>query len=86
MRGPACCPSLFTGHLATGTTGRRLVDSGRALFQRWNVHPRFTDNLALVDRVDPRRIVPAFGNREWIAGWQKSVAPREVLSSTPINL
>src|SRR6202035_292294 len=28
---------VFTGHLAAGTTGRKLVDGGRAMFRRWNV-------------------------------------------------
>ena len=77
---------LFTGHLPAGTTGRRLVDSARALFSRWNVHPRMSDNLALIERVDPRRIVPAFGRPEWIAHWQKHVTSREIVSSTPIEL
>jgi Cft2 family RNA processing exonuclease len=77
---------LFTGHLPAGTTGRRLVEEGRALFQRWNVHPRISDNLALIERVNPKRIVPAFGRREWIALWQKHVTEREIVSSTPIEL
>src|SRR5262249_25092727 len=53
---------LFTGHIAAGTSGRRLVDSGRARFERWNVHPRLTDDLALVAQVDPKRVIPAFGD------------------------
>src|SRR5262249_48141097 len=61
---------LFTGHVASGTTGRRLVESGRALFQRWNVHPRASDNLALIDSVRPQRIVPAFGESKHAAFWQ----------------
>jgi Cft2 family RNA processing exonuclease len=80
---------LFTGHVAAGTTGRRLVDSGRALFQRWNVHPRVSDNLALFDRVKPRRIIPAFGDGKHAAFWQAQMAKRqgcEVLTGTPIAL
>ena len=37
---------VFTGHLPAGSTGRKLVDSGRARFQRWNVHPTFGQNSA----------------------------------------
>jgi Cft2 family RNA processing exonuclease len=80
---------LFTGHVASGTTGRRLVESGRALFQRWNVHPRASDNLALIDSVKPRRIIPAFGDTQYAAFWQGRLAQRqgcEVLTSTPIAL
>jgi Cft2 family RNA processing exonuclease len=77
---------LFTGHLPAGTTGWRLVDSRRALFQRWNVHPRMADNLALIERVDPRRIVPAFGRPEWIAHWRKHVTARQIVSSTPTDV
>jgi Cft2 family RNA processing exonuclease len=78
---------LFTGHVASGTTGRRLVESGRALFQRWNVHPRASDNLALIDSVKPQRIVPAFGDGKYAAFWQARMAGRcEVLTDTPIAL
>jgi Cft2 family RNA processing exonuclease len=77
---------LFTGHLAAGTTGRKLVDSGRAMFQRWNVHPRLSDNLQLVAQVNPRRLVPAFGDPKWLPAWRSAVAPRELVSTTPILL
>jgi Cft2 family RNA processing exonuclease len=80
---------LFTGHVASGTTGRRLVESGRALFQRWNVHPRASDNLALIDSVMPQRIVPAFGESKHAAFWQARMAQCrrcEVLTRTPIAL
>jgi Cft2 family RNA processing exonuclease len=77
---------LFTGHIAAGTTGRRIVDSGRALFKRWNVHPRFSDNLRLLESVDPKRVIPAFGESKYLASWQSRVAPREVVASTPLSL
>ena len=72
---------VFTGHLAAGTTGRRLVDAGRALFQRWNVHPTFPDNLALVASVDPKRVIPAFGDPKYLPLWRARVAPRELVAS-----
>ena len=77
---------LFTGYIATGTSGRRLVDSGRARFQRWNVHPRFSDNLRLVDSINPKRVIPAFGDSKFVATWRSHVTPREVIASTPILL
>jgi len=77
---------LFTGHLPAGTTGRRLVESGRALFQRWNVHPRASDNLRLIESVDPQRVIPAFGDGEYLAFWRARLGGRQVLASTPVAL
>jgi Cft2 family RNA processing exonuclease len=77
---------LFTGHLAAGTTGRALVDTGRAKFQRWNVHPRLPDNLRLVEAVGPKRVIPAFGDPRYLPVWRERVAPRELVSATPIVL
>jgi len=77
---------LFTGHIAAKTTGRRLVDSGRGRFARWNVHPRLTDNLALVERVNPSRLIPAFGETKFVSVWRSRVGPRKVIAATPISL
>jgi Cft2 family RNA processing exonuclease len=73
---------VFTGHLAAGTTGRKLVDQGRALFQRWNVHPTFSQNLRLIESVNPRRVMPAFGDARFLPAWRASLAPRELITST----
>ena len=77
---------MFTGHVAAGTSGRRLVDSGRALFQRWNVHPRASDNLALIESVKPQRLIPAFGESKYAAFWRSRMPQRQVLTATPISL
>ena len=77
---------LFTGYVAAGTSGRRLVDSGRALFQRWNVHPRASDNLALIESVKPQRVIPAFGDGKYAAFWRARMPQRQVLTATPIAL
>ena len=79
----------MTALAAAGAELRRLVESGRALFARWNVHPRVSDNLALIDSVRPQRIIPAFGEGKYAAFWQARMAQRqgcEVLTSTPIAL
>ena len=72
---------VFTGHLAAGTTGRRLVDGGRAQFRRWNVHPTFAQNVQLIDSVNPSRVIPAFGEDRFIPIWRARLAPREVIAS-----
>jgi Cft2 family RNA processing exonuclease len=51
---------VFTGHRAEGTASRQLVDTGDARFIRWNVHPRRSDLLAMLDAVQPETILPAF--------------------------
>jgi Cft2 family RNA processing exonuclease len=77
---------VFTGHLAAGTTGRQLVDGGRASFQRWNVHPTFAQNLRLIESVDPRRVMPAFGDARFFPAWRTHLAPREVITSAVTEL
>jgi Cft2 family RNA processing exonuclease len=76
---------VFTGHLAAGTTGRKLVDSGRAIFWRWNVHPTFADNLRLVECVDPKRLIPAFGDPKYLPIWRQRVAPRTLVSAKVVE-
>lgn len=77
---------VFTGHLAAGTTGRKLLDSGRASFQRWNVHPTLTQNLALLERIAPQRALPAFGDGRYLPVWRERLKPREVLASQVTEL
>ena len=77
---------MFTGHLAAGTTGRRIVDGGRAKFQRWNVHPRTWDNLDLVGRVKPRTVLPAFGDAKFYPFWRERLRQCEVATATPLAL
>jgi Cft2 family RNA processing exonuclease len=77
---------VFTGHLPAGTAGRKLVDSGRALFRRWNVHPTFSQNVQLIESVDPRRVVPAFGDSRCYPVWRERLAPREVITSKVTEL
>jgi Cft2 family RNA processing exonuclease len=72
---------VFTGHLADGTAGRKLVDGSRALFQRWNVHPTFSQNLQLIKGVNPRRVLPAFVDARYLATWRARLAPRELITS-----
>jgi Cft2 family RNA processing exonuclease len=77
---------VFTGHLADGTAGRKLVDTRRAQFQRWNVHPTFSQNMQLIKTVNPRRVLPAFGDPRYLAIWRARLAPRELITSKVITL
>jgi Cft2 family RNA processing exonuclease len=85
-RGEGAPAIVFTGHLPAGTTGRQLVDAGRAQFQRWNVHPTLAQNLALIAQVNPRRVIPAFGDPRFYPLWRERAAPREVVTSKAVAL
>ena len=66
---------VFTGYLPDGTPAARLVASGRAQYLRWNVHPRISDNAALVRAVGARTVVPAFCERSHLTGLAAAFAP-----------
>lgn len=51
---------VFTGYTGAGTASERLVRSGRGAKRRWNVHPTFAHNVALVRAVGASRALPAF--------------------------
>lgn len=55
---------IFTGHIASGTASRELINSGKARFMRWNVHPSFPDQKRLVEAVAPDKMLAAFCSEE----------------------
>ncbi|WP_207480717.1 MBL fold metallo-hydrolase [Arenibaculum pallidiluteum] len=75
---PGRPPILFTGHVAEGSPAAELMACGRAEFRRWNVHPRLSDNVALVRAVGARRVIPAFGATVHGPAWAEAFAPAEV--------
>ena len=77
---------VFTGHLPAGSSGRALVDLGRAQFHRWNVHPTLSQNLVLIAGINPRRVVPAFGDARLHPLWRERLAPREVITTEVTEL
>lgn len=77
---------VFTGHVADGSPAAALCASGRAVWRRWNVHPRLSDNVALADRIGARVVVPAFGGRGDEAAWRQAFAPAEVVLDGPVDL
>lgn len=77
---------VFTGHVGRGTPAERLVAEGRAVFRRWNVHPRLSDNAALVRATGARRVVPAFGDARHLEVWRRSFAPAAVLLDRVVAL
>jgi Cft2 family RNA processing exonuclease len=77
---------VLTGHVAPGTAAHALWLSGRAHFQRWNVHPTFAQNVQLIERVAPRQVMPAFGDPRFLSLWRDRLAPRAVVMSKVVEL
>lgn len=76
-------PILLTGHVAPGTRSWQLRQQGRAEWLRWNVHPRFSDNLALVGAVGARAVLPAFGHPRHRADWRQALGDIRMLQPGP---
>ena len=55
---------VFTGHVPDETPAAGLLAEGRALWRRWNVHPRRSDNQALVRSAGASVVLAAF-TRAW---------------------
>ncbi len=77
---------VFTGYVPPETPAQRLMKSGRAQFVRWNVHPRISDVVALVQAVKPRTVIPAFCDRSQLPELVKELAPTRVVMDGPIKL
>lgn len=77
---------VFTGYLPPGTPAERLVNSGRARYLRWNVHPRLSDNAALVRAVGATTVIPAFCEHGHLAALSDAFAPARVTMDTPLDL
>jgi hypothetical protein len=77
---------VFTGYLPPGTPAEHLTRSGRATYRRWNVHPRLSDNAALVQSTRARQVLPAFGERRHLDAWQAAFAPARVVVEGTVRL
>ncbi len=77
---------VFTGYLPPGTPAERLTRSGRATYLRWNVHPRLSDNAALVRSTHARQVLPAFGERRHLDAWRTAFAPARVAIEGTVRL
>ncbi len=67
-------PVLYTGYMPS--RARAQVASGRAHWQRWNVHPRLGDVLSLAKRLQARRVVPLFSCLDPLEAWQQALGNR----------
>jgi hypothetical protein len=69
-----------------GTPAERLVKSGRGKFVRWNVHPRLSDVIALLQSVQPQTVIPAFCDRAQLPLLAEKLAPARVTMERTIQL
>jgi hypothetical protein len=77
---------VFSGYFPPGSPAQRLVDSGRARYIRWNVHPRLSDNAALVRAVKARTVMPAFADARNLDAWRAAFAPARVTLDRQVEL
>lgn len=77
---------VFTGYVTPGTPAERLVKSGRGKFVRWNVHPRLSDVIALLQSVQPQTVIPAFCDRAQLPLLAEKLAPARVTMEQTITL
>jgi Cft2 family RNA processing exonuclease len=76
----------FTGYVPPGTPAERLVSTRRASFLRWNVHPRLSDNVALIRSVGAKTVVAAFCDRKHLPTLAKALAPAAVTMDATVPL
>jgi Cft2 family RNA processing exonuclease len=69
---------VFTGYVNPTTPADHLVKSGRARFMRWNVHPRLSDTVALVQATQAKTVIPAFCDRSQLKALAAAFAPARV--------
>ena len=71
-------PIVFTGYVPPETPAARLVKSGRGKFLRWSVHPRLSDNVALLRAIGAETVMPAFCDRAHLPALASAFAPAKV--------
>lgn len=83
----AAAPAIvFTGYVTPGTPAERLVKNGRGKFVRWNVHPRLSDFIALVQAIKPQTVIPAFCDRAQLPLLAEKLAPARLTMDETIEL
>jgi Cft2 family RNA processing exonuclease len=77
---------VFTGYMTPGTPAERLVQAGRGKFVRWNVHPRLSDVVALVQAIKPQTVIPAFCDRAQLPLLAEKLAPARATMEQTVEL
>jgi Cft2 family RNA processing exonuclease len=77
---------VFTGYVPRGTPAERLTRTTRASVVRWNVHPRLSDNAALVRACNAKVVLPAFADAKHIWTWRSAFVPAQIAFEGPVIL
>jgi Cft2 family RNA processing exonuclease len=77
---------VFTGYRAPDTPADRMIKSGRAQFVRWNVHPRISDVVAMMQHIKAKTVIPAFCDRSQLSALAQTLAPAHVTMDGPVGL
>ena len=76
----------FTGYVPPTTPADRLTRAKRATVVRWNVHPRISDNAALVRSTGAKIVLPAFADAKHHFAWKAAFAPATLAYEGPVVL
>lgn len=63
-----------------------LVNTGDASVVRWNVHPRLSDNAALVRDTGAKVVLPAFADAKHHGAWKAAFARATLAYEGPVVL
>jgi Cft2 family RNA processing exonuclease len=77
---------VLTGHVPGGSMAEALCAEKRAAWLRWPVHPGLTENVALVRRVQARRVLPAFAGAEKVSAFGTAFDPAELCHDPILHL
>jgi Cft2 family RNA processing exonuclease len=77
---------VFTGYVPPRTPAERLTRTTRASVLRWNVHPRLSDNAALVRACGAKVVIPAFADAKYIWTWRSAFAGAQIAFEGPVIL
>jgi Cft2 family RNA processing exonuclease len=77
---------VFTGYVPSATPAERLIKNGRAIYLRWNVHPRLSENIGLVRQTGARVVIPAFCEVSDVAALASALSPARVVGDPAIAL
>ncbi len=77
---------VFTGYIPRGTPAERLVKTRRAKYLCWNVHPRLSENAALVRSVGAKKAIAAFSEPDQHPGLARACAAAALTTDMPIEL
>jgi glyoxylase-like metal-dependent hydrolase (beta-lactamase superfamily II) len=75
---------LFTGHVPAGSPAARLLQENRALWRRWNVHPRLRDNVRLMREMGAQMVLPAFTDAA-LPALEAAFAPAQIVSADRVK-